>query len=214
MAVAIRAAMRTVAVFVVVFIVGAVLMGFEMLGSRYLYPYFGGGIATWAGLISTVLYALAIGYFAGGAIADRYPSLIAVIISIGGAAIYLLCIPACADVVMQGILSAYGYGAGAILLASGVLLAVPVCLMGMLSPAAIRLLIVEAKGAGRIAGAIYGVSAIGNVCGVLFTTFTLIPTIGSRAITYCFAVTLFFCGMLLLATHRAHVGATKRRDGA
>ncbi len=46
-----------------------------MLGSRYLFPYFGGGIGTWASLISTVLCALAIGYFAGGAIVDRYPSL-------------------------------------------------------------------------------------------------------------------------------------------
>jgi hypothetical protein len=41
--------------------VGAVLMGFEMLGSRYLFPYFGGGIGTWAGLISTVLVALTVG---------------------------------------------------------------------------------------------------------------------------------------------------------
>lgn len=34
------------------FVVGVVLIGFEMLGSRYLFPYFGGGIGTWAGLIS------------------------------------------------------------------------------------------------------------------------------------------------------------------
>ena len=55
------------------FFVGGVLMGFEMLGSRYLFPYFGGGIGTWAGLISTVLAALTIGYFVGGAIVDRHP---------------------------------------------------------------------------------------------------------------------------------------------
>jgi hypothetical protein len=36
------------------FVVGGVLMGFKMLGRPYLYPYFGGGIGTWAGLISTV----------------------------------------------------------------------------------------------------------------------------------------------------------------
>ena len=73
--------MRSFVVFLVVFVVGGVLMGFEMLGSRFLYPYFGGGMATWAGLISTVLYALAIGYFIGGAIVDRYPSLTAVAVS-------------------------------------------------------------------------------------------------------------------------------------
>jgi hypothetical protein len=36
------------------FVIGGVLMGFKMLGSRYLYPYFGAGIGTWARLISTV----------------------------------------------------------------------------------------------------------------------------------------------------------------
>ncbi|MBV8919481.1 MAG: hypothetical protein JOZ76_15540, partial [Bradyrhizobium sp.] len=50
------------------FVVGGVLMGFEMLGSRYLFPYFGGSIGTWASLISTVLCALAIGYFGASAL--------------------------------------------------------------------------------------------------------------------------------------------------
>jgi hypothetical protein len=198
--------MRSFAVFLVVFVVGGVLMGFEMLGSRFLYPYFGGGIAAWAGLISTVLYALAIGYFVGGAIVDRYPSLMVVAFSIGGAALYLLAIPACVDSVMQAILQNLGYGAGAILFASAILLALPVLLLGTLSPAAVRLLIAETRNAGQTAGAIYGVSAIGNVCGVLLTTFVLIPTIGSRAITYCFAATLLACGALLLAMRKAGLG--------
>jgi MFS family permease len=42
-----------------------------MLGSRYLNPYFGSGIYTWAALISTVLAALTLGYFLGGWLADR-----------------------------------------------------------------------------------------------------------------------------------------------
>jgi hypothetical protein len=200
--------MRAFVVFLVVFIVGGVLMGFEMLGSRFLYPYFGGGMATWAGLISTVLYALAIGYFIGGAIVDRYPSLTAVAVSVGGAALYLFAIPACVDIVMQATLNACGYGAGAILLASAVLLAIPVALLGMLSPAAVRLLVAETKSAGQTAGAIYGISAIGNVCGILLTTFVLIPAIGSRAITYCFAATLLLCGALLFGARKVGPGAS------
>ena len=56
------------------FITGAIVMSFEMLGSRYLAPSFGAGIYTWASLISTVLAALCVGYFVGGYVADRYPS--------------------------------------------------------------------------------------------------------------------------------------------
>ena len=51
------------AIYVSAFIIGCVLMGFEMLGSRYLFPYFGGGVGTWAGLISMVLIALTIRAF-------------------------------------------------------------------------------------------------------------------------------------------------------
>jgi hypothetical protein len=60
-------------VYVAAFVVGTIVMSFEMLGSRYLNPYFGSGIYTWAALISTVLAALCIGYFLGGWLADRPP---------------------------------------------------------------------------------------------------------------------------------------------
>jgi hypothetical protein len=43
------------AIYLGAFITGAIVMSFEMLGSRYLNPYFGSGIYTWASLISTVL---------------------------------------------------------------------------------------------------------------------------------------------------------------
>jgi len=38
-------------IYLVAFISGAIVMSFEMLGSRYLAPYFGSGIYTWAALI-------------------------------------------------------------------------------------------------------------------------------------------------------------------
>jgi hypothetical protein len=38
-------------IYTVAFVTGAIVMSFEMLGSRYLNPYFGSGIYTWAGLI-------------------------------------------------------------------------------------------------------------------------------------------------------------------
>ena len=179
------------------FLVGGVLMGFEMLGSRYLFPYFGGGIGTWASLISTVLCALAIGYFAGSAIVARHPSprSIAVAILIGAA--YLACVPATADPVMEGILDSLGDGPSATLLASTALLLAPLTLLGTFSPIAVSLLTRSADEAGRVAGLVYGVSTIGNVVGTLLTTFMLIPTIGSRAITYYFAVVLAACALVL-----------------
>src|SRR5579885_3619531 len=171
-------------------VVGAVLMGFEMLGSRYLYPYFGGGIGTWAGLISMVLCALTIGYFAGGAIVDRFPTPRVIAIAVALAAIYLAFVPPFADAVLRDILASLGEGPSAILAAAAALLLLPLSCLGMLSPVAVRLLLRVASESGRVAGLVYGISTIGNVFGTLFTTFVLIPTIGSRAITYLFAAVL------------------------
>jgi hypothetical protein len=184
------------------FIVGGVLMGFEMLGSRYLYPYFGGGIGTWAGLISTVLGALAIGYFGGGAVVDRYPSPRVVAVSLALAAAYLAMVPSMADAVMSWILATIGSGPAGILVAAGVLLLVPLSFLGTLSPVAVRLLVRSTLETGRVAGIVYGVSTVGSVFGTLFTTFMLIPTIGSRAITYVFAAALAICAGSLLLTSK------------
>jgi len=190
-------------IFACAFIVGCVLMGFEMLGSRYLFPYFGGGIGTWASLISTVLCALAIGYFAGSAIVERHPSQRTIAGSILVAAAYLALVPASADPVMSQILAKLGDGPSATLLASTVLLLVPLTLLGTFSPIAVSILTRAGDDAGRIAGLVYGVSTVGNVVGTLLTTFTLIPTIGSRAITYYFAAALACCaGILLLPNGR------------
>src|SRR5271163_815719 len=187
----------TVSILFNAFAVGGVLMGFEMLGSRYLFPYFGGGIDTWAGLISTVLCALAIGYFAGGAIVAQYPTQRTIAVAILISAAYLACVPASADGVMQHILDNIGDGASATLIASTALLLVPLTLLGTFSPIAVSLLTHSAEQAGRVAGLVYGVSTIGNVFGTLLTTFALIPAFGSRAITYIFALVLAGCAGLL-----------------
>src|SRR3954468_7147958 len=57
-----------------VFLSGAVLLGVEIVASRVLAPAFGSSLYVWGSLIGVVLTGLAIGYWAGGALADRYPT--------------------------------------------------------------------------------------------------------------------------------------------
>jgi predicted MFS family arabinose efflux permease len=149
-------------------------------------------------LISTVLCALAIGYFVGGLLVGRYPSPRIVAGAILLAAIYLALVPATADGVMSRILNSLGDGPSAILLASSALLLIPLSLLGTFSPVAVRLLTHSAEESGGVAGVVYGISTIGNVAGTLITTFVLIPTIGSRSITYLYAVALAVCAGILL----------------
>src|SRR3954467_3012611 len=87
-------------IYLAAFITGAIVMSFEMLGSRYLNPYFGSGIYTWASLISTVLAALCVGYFIGGIAADRFPSatVLGATVLVGSA--YILVLPAFSESLM------------------------------------------------------------------------------------------------------------------
>src|SRR6267154_1357355 len=87
----------TLAIQLVAFVVGAIVMSFEMLGSRYLNPFFGSGIYTWASLISTVLSALAVGYFVGGRLADRRPRMAVLSLTVVLGSAYLLLLPLFAD---------------------------------------------------------------------------------------------------------------------
>ena len=191
-----------VVIYAVAFVTGAIVMSFEMLGSRYLNPYFGSGIYTWASLISTVLIALTAGYFLGGALADRTASLavLALTVIIGSA--YLLVLPSFAPAVLEFVLAGIDDIRAGSLLASLALMFFPVAFLGMYSPFAIRLLLRSAQRSGRVSGAVYGVSTAGSIVGTLGTTFFLIPTIGSRAITLTLGAVGLIAGVALLALAR------------
>jgi hypothetical protein len=143
---------------------------------------------------------LTIGYFVGGTVIDRIPSPKVIAIGAGSAAVYLSLVPLSADAVMSAILRLVGDGSYAVLLASAALLLFPLSALGTFSPVAIRLLTRSMRESGRIAGMVYGVSTVGSVFGTLFTTFWLIPAIGSRAITYVAAGALVLCTLNALLT--------------
>ena len=50
-------------------------MVIEILGTRIIGPHFGVGLFVWTALITVTLLALALGYWLGGVLADRRPSL-------------------------------------------------------------------------------------------------------------------------------------------
>jgi spermidine synthase len=202
-------AAAAVTIYAVAFVTGAIVMSFEMLGSRYLNPYFGSGIYTWAALISTVLIALMAGYFLGGTLADRTasPAVLALTVIIGS--LYLLALPAFAQAILEFVLAGVDDIRAGSLISALALMFFPVTFLGMYSPFAIRLLLRSAQRSGRVSGAVYGISTAGAIVGTLGTTFFLIPTIGSRAITLTLGALGLAAGSALLALARLH-----RRAGA
>ncbi len=184
------------------FVTGAVVMAFEMLGSRYLNPYFGSGIHTWAALISSVLAALAIGYFVGGWLGDRFPRPALLGGCIIAAAVYMVCVPLIAESTFAAIFDAVAdFRLGAIVAAMAILFA-PLMVLGFYSPFAIRLILMDTKIAGRVSGRIYGISTLGSIFGTLFTTFYMVPNMGTRTITYWLAAVALFAGLSFIMLGR------------
>ena len=189
-------------IYVIAFLTGAIVMSFEMLGSRYLNPYFGSGIYTWASLISTVLAALTIGYFIGGSLADRHPSPVVLGATVLVGSIYLVLLPLFAQAMLELVLARFDDVKSGSLAAATAVLFFPVTFLGMYSPFAIRLLLHSAQRSGRVSGTVYGVSTAGSIVGTLGTTFFLIPAMGTRAITITLGVAGVLAGLVLVALPR------------
>src|SRR3954465_16019870 len=192
----------TFTIYLVALVTGAIVMSFEMLGSRYLNPYFGSGIYTWASLISTVLAALCVGYFIGGYAADRFPSpaVMGATVLIGST--YILALPAFSERLLEAVLAATNDVRSGSLAAAFAIVFLPVTFLGMYSPFGIRLLLHSAQHSGRVSGTVYGISNLCSLIGTLGTTFFLIPAIATRAITFTLGIAGVLSGLLLLLAGR------------
>ncbi|WP_439813907.1 fused MFS/spermidine synthase [Zavarzinia sp. CC-PAN008] len=189
-------------VFLSAIVFGTVTMGFEMVAVRYLNPYFGSGIVTWAAIIAVVLLAMMIGYFVGGALVDRYPTfkLGAIFATIAG--LWLALIPTISDPLLSLLIEQVEDLTIGVLLASCLLQLVPIAALGTFSPIAIRLMLRGVASSGTTAGLIYGVNTMGSIVGTLGTVLVLIPRFGSRDITYGLAGTILLCAAMLLLISR------------
>ena len=64
---------RRTALDIAVFVCGALVMAYEIIGSRILAPFIGTSTYVWTSLIGVILASLSLGYWLGGRIADRRP---------------------------------------------------------------------------------------------------------------------------------------------
>jgi spermidine synthase len=76
-----------------------------------------------------------------------------------------------------------------------VLFSVPVTLLGMISPFAIRLSMQDASQAGNVSGTIYAISTLGSFVGTYLPVLVLIPTIGTSKTFLVFSLFLLFVAL-------------------
>jgi spermidine synthase len=168
----------------IVFVTGASSLGAEIAVARLLAPFFGASTIIWANTIGTVLLALSVGYWFGGRLADRHPSLDGLCMLLLGAAAMLAAAPVIAAPLLPLASDALAsISAGAFvgsLLAVLVLAALPVLLLGAVSPYALRLALDDTARAGTIGGRLYAISTMGSLTGTFASALLLVPFAGTR----------------------------------
>jgi spermidine synthase len=182
-----------------VFVSGMTSMAVEMCASRLLAPYFGTSLFIWANLIGLVLIYLSVGYFLGGKIADRYPTPRVLCACTSIAAIGIALIPFTSSGILAWSITGLTEASVSVfyssLLAVILLFAVPVTLLGLVSPFAIRIRTQGVKSAGRNSGSIYALSTLGSILGTFLPVFVFIPTFGTKRTFLGFAAALFLASL-------------------
>src|SRR5690348_3558087 len=183
-----------------VFVAGASSLAVELSASRLLAPYFGTSLFVWANLIGLILLYLTIGYYLGGRVADRYPRPVVLYGLTSAAALLISAIPPLSRPILswsQGAFATYSisvfYGS---LVAVILLFALPMILLGCVSPFAIRLRIEQVGKSGRTSGQLYAISTAGSILGTFLPVLWLIPTTGTYRTFLVIAVTLLLVSLL------------------
>ncbi len=177
-----------------VFVVGTGSLGAEIAAVRLLSPYFGASTVVWANTIGVVLVALSVGYWLGGRFADRHPDGRSLCLLTLVAAVLLAAVPFAADPFLDLAVRALdsvsaGAFVGSLIGVLG-LLAVPILLLGAVSPWAIRLAVTSVEEAGQVAGRLYALSTAGSLVGTLLSALLLIPAVGTRRTFLIFALAI------------------------
>jgi len=175
---------------------GIFSMGFQLLGSRLLGPWFGSSIVVWAFLISTFLAAFSVGSITGGVAARRRPeqryrwlSVILVVTVCGFliTALFGRFFLAWLDAQLWNI-------SASLTLANLLLFFLPVCGLAAITPLLVQRLTETGNDGGFASGFLYGASTIGNIVGIMITAFFLIPTLPLSALLW-----VWFGAVLVLA---------------
>lgn len=191
--------------FLLVFLLGMLSMGLQLVASRVLAPFFGNSIFVWASLITTFLAAFSIGSFIGAAVSSKSTSsqrrIVAGLMAV--CSVTLLFNSLASSGVCDWLDLHIESLPTKLIAACVALYFVPVLSLSSITPVCIGWFDRLEKAAGRSAGLLNGVSTLGNILGVLAAAFVLIPTFGIHLLLHVWwiasAVIQFFLWFVLFS---------------
>ena len=183
---------------IIVFISGALVMIYEINGSRIVAPYIGTSTYVWTSLIGVILAALSLGYWLGGKWADRRPDIkvLAVVLFLAGISVGLTLL--IKDAVLYFIVRVSIGLELKSLIVSLLLFAPASILLGFVTPYVVRLKMISLENSGKTVGRLYALSTIGSILGTFLAGFFLIPFVGSTRTLYLIGMILILLSILIV----------------
>jgi len=163
-------------------VTGAAIMIVEILGAKMLAPFFGTSHFVWTAQIAVTLVGLAAGYYAGGRLVDLLPRARLLFLCILAAAVYLGFSVVFVESMSLSFLK-LNLAAGA-LLTSTFLYFVPLGLLAMVGPFAVRVLTESVHRVGGNVGRLTAVSTLGSFLGTMLIGYVLIPLLPNSLSMY------------------------------
>jgi len=183
-----------------VFISGMITLAAEFAASRLLGNVFGTSNIVWASIIGLIMIYLTLGYFIGGRWADKSPFPKTMYAILAWAAFALGVVPFIAGPVLRAAATAFDslqMGVlGGSFAAVMILFIIPITLLGMVSPFAIRILMDNASRAGNVSGNVYAISTSGSFVGTFLPTLIFIPLIGTTRTFLLFSTVLLIVALI------------------
>lgn len=171
-------------------------MATELCGSKLISPYFGSSLYVWASVIAITLGSLAAGYFYGGRLSLKENRIQILRFILAISAVYMGFMP----LITNGFTPiAVGLPLiTAVVVASSLLLILPMLLMGAASPIIIAVQTENENESGKVSGLVYSISTIGGIISTFLCGFVFIPEFGVSTTLIIFGTLLLLSLLLLL----------------
>ncbi|OGZ32590.1 MAG: hypothetical protein A2V69_01220 [Candidatus Portnoybacteria bacterium RBG_13_40_8] len=190
---------------IAVFVCGAVVMIFELVGSRILGPYFGTSIFVWSSLIGIILGSLSLGYYLGGKLADKKSGFYNLSLIIFLSSIFIGLTILIKDPLLGFLQTNLSNIKISSVFASLIIFLPTSMLLGMISPYAAKLRINSLNKSGSTVGNLYAISTAGSIVGTFLAGFYLIPQFGTDKLLIILSITLIIISVSLSAKKLAKI---------
>lgn len=182
---------------------GATVMAVELMAARMLAPYFGSSLFVWVSVIGITLLSLALGYYVGGRLADKYTRMATIHWVLLIASLLLMFMHyfshqltlAFADIDMRT----------ALILISVLFVLPPLFFLGMVPTLLIRFLTTKVDHSGITTGRVFTISTASGIIALPIMGFFIIPQFGLTMPSIIIGLLVGTIPFVKLLSHKKYV---------